>query len=125
MWRFAKFWAVTGTFLMLCLLAGTSEWAKDSDKALRSQRSRSTRTTRLDADHDAYDHSGDLLSGSHASSLSSQASPLDAAPAAIAPATAGLPGFESWEPLIAFHPHAPVAFRGKSTSGRSPPAFFL
>lgn len=110
---------------MLCLLAGTSEVANDSERALRNQRSRSTRTTRLDADHDAYDHSGDLLSGSHASSLSSQASPLAGAPAFIAPAIAGLPGFESWEPLAAFELPAPAAFQGKNTSGRSPPSFLL
>lgn len=110
---------------MLCLLTGTSEVANDSEKALRNQRSRSTRTTRLDADHDAYDHVGDLLSGSHASSLSSQVNPLDDAPAFIATAIDGLPGFESREPLIAFELPAPAAFQGKSTSGRSPPSFLL
>lgn len=124
--RFARAWAVAGSFLMLCLLAGVSDWVKDSEKALRNQRSRSARTTRLDADHDAYDHSGELLSGSHAASLSRQLDPRWDAPAVTVAATpAALPAFGSWEPLFSIEPAAPISFRGSLTAGRAPPSVLL
>lgn len=109
---------------MLCLLAGPGEWGKDTGKALRSQRSRSTRATRLDADHEAYDHSGDLLNGANASSLSWQADPSQ--PPQLAFTTVQLlPEFVSWEPVLSFLPLPYRSFLRTASSGRSPPAFLL
>ncbi|MFN7937424.1 MAG: hypothetical protein U0R19_29120 [Bryobacteraceae bacterium] len=122
--RFATIWSVAGSCLMLCLLAGAGEWGKDSGKALRSQRSRSTRATRLDADHESYDHCGDLLSGSNASNLSWQANPTQ--PPQLAFATVPtLPEFASWEPVRNFLPLPYRSFLATTSSGRSPPAFLL
>ncbi len=122
--RFATLWAIAGSFLMLCLLSGAAEWGKDSGKALRSQRSRSTRATRLDADHEAYDHCGDLLNGSNASSLSWQADPRQF-PQLAFPTVQALPEFVSWEPVLSFQPLPYRSFLRTTSSGRSPPAFLL
>ncbi|MBS1827665.1 MAG: hypothetical protein JST93_20290 [Acidobacteria bacterium] len=122
--RFATLWAIAGSFLMLCLLSGAAEWGKDSGKALRSQRSRSTRATRLDADHEAYDHSGDLLNGSYASSLSRQANPSPPPPRTVTTAQ-WLPDFRAWEPVRSFLPLPYRSFLRSTSSGRSPPAFLL
>ncbi len=124
--RFATFWAFAGSLLMLCLLGGAGEGAKDTDKALRNQRSRSTRTTRLDADHDAYDWAGELLAGSNAASLSRQSTPRQSAsPAMAAPAQPWLPAFTGWEPLDASRPVLYRAPLHGASSGRSPPAVLL
>ncbi|MBL8177397.1 MAG: hypothetical protein JNK48_22160 [Bryobacterales bacterium] len=123
--RFATFWALAGSFFMLCLLAGTCEWSKESEKALRNQRSRSTRTTRLDTDHDAYDHAGDLLSGSHASNLSSQVNPQPHGAFPAAAKVSLLPDFEIGTPVVCFDSRAADCFRGNRLSGRAPPSFLL
>jgi hypothetical protein len=124
--RFATFWAFAGSLLMLCLLGGVGEGAKDTDKALRNQRSRSTRATRLDADYDAYDCAGDLLAGSNAASLSRQSTPWQPAPPAIAAAPQPqLPEFHGWEPLDAPHPMLYRASLHGASSGRSPPTVLL
>ena len=122
--RFATFWALTGSLLMFCLLTGTTEWGKDSGKALRNQRSRSLRATRLDADHEAYDHSGDVLTGANAANLSWQANPEH--PPQVAPPSAQfLPEFGSWEPVLPVLPLPYRSFLITTSSGRSPPQFLL
>lgn len=118
--RFASIWAIAGSFLMLGLLAGAGEWGKDSGKALRSQRSRSTRATRLDADHEAYDHSGDLLTGANASTLSWQTDPSQPLPLALNTAQ-WLPEFVAREHVRSFLPLPYRSFLRTASSGRSPP----
>ena len=121
--RFAKFWALAGSCLMLCMLAGASDWTGESEKALRNQRSRSTRATRLDADHDVHDQTADLLSGSNAANLSWQADPLrlPLVAATVAPPVALLPDLALWEPVRSPQPLPYFSFLRSSSPGRSPP----
>lgn len=120
--RFATFWALAGSCLMLCMLAGAGDWSGESEKALRNQRSRSTRSTRLDADHDTHDQTADLLSGSTASNLSWQADPLRLPLIATTVAhSTFLPELALWEPVHSPQPLPYVSFLRSSSPGRSPP----
>lgn len=113
---------------MLCLLAGWCDLAGSTEKSIRNQRTRSTRASRPDVDHELHDHSLDTAVGNVASSLHHQCIPDDrdtSFAAEIAPSALPLPAFDETVILPDLPASLPVRLPLGPHAGRAPPSILF